>query len=40
MIDALLAFVLVAPRVPRPPSLVPLQDTTHGKVVYAKWCAG
>src|SRR6266487_900006 len=40
MIDALLALVLVAPPVPRPPSLVPLQDTTHGKVVYAKWCAG
>src|SRR6266536_4010760 len=40
MIDALLALVLVAPPVPRPPALVPLQDTTHGKVVYAKWCAG
>jgi len=36
---ALVAVVGFAP-LPRPSSLVPLQDTTHGKVVYAKWCAG
>src|SRR5438270_2008578 len=40
MIDGLLALVLVAPPVPRPPSLVPAQDTTKGKAVYVKWCAG
>src|SRR3989454_9285513 len=26
--------------VPRPSSLVPLQDTTKGKAVYVRWCAG
>src|SRR5216110_3104119 len=40
MIDALLALVLVAPPVPRPSFLVPVQDTTKGKAVYVKWCAG
>src|SRR5881409_1097034 len=40
MIDALLALVLVAPPVPRPSFLVPVQDTVKGKAVYVKWCAG
>ena len=40
MIDGLLVLALLAPLVPRPPSLVPLQDTTKGKAVYVKWCAG
>lgn len=34
-------LVLVAAiLVPRPPSLVSAQDTTQGKIVYVKWCAG
>jgi mono/diheme cytochrome c family protein len=36
---ALVATVGFAP-VPRPASLVPFQDTTKGKAVYVKWCAG
>jgi mono/diheme cytochrome c family protein len=42
MISVLLALgaSLAAIPVPRPPSLVPLQDTTKGKLVYEKWCAG
>jgi len=32
--------LLAAALVPRPPSLVPVQDTTQGKIVYGKWCAG
>src|SRR5437016_3687674 len=40
MIDGLLVLALLAPLVPRPSSLVPLQDTTRGKAVYVKWCAG
>src|SRR5216117_2487188 len=38
MISQFLLAIAIAP-VPRPPSLVP-QDTSAGKTVYVKWCAG
>ena len=38
MISQILLAIVLAP-VPLPPSPVP-QDTTAGKVVYVKWCAG
>jgi len=42
MISAVVVIVasVAAAPVPRPPSLVPLQDTTKGKAVYVKWCTG
>jgi len=41
MISALLVLGLAAgPPFPLPPSPLPVQDTTHGKAVYVKWCAG
>ncbi|HYU01531.1 MAG TPA: c-type cytochrome [Gemmatimonadales bacterium] len=41
MISALLALALAAgPPFPLPPSPLPVQDTTKGRAVYEKWCAG
>src|SRR5437899_12888265 len=40
MISALLLLALRAAPVPIPDSPFPLQDTTKGKAVYVKWCAG
>ncbi len=39
MIGVLLALGIASP-FPLPSSLLPAQDTTHGKVVYEKWCSG
>src|SRR5256885_10212097 len=40
MISALLLLALRAAPFPIPDSPFPLQDTTKGKAVYVKWCAG
>src|SRR5438094_594083 len=39
MIDACAALVLIV-TLSSPASRLPVQDTTHGKAVYVKWCAG
>ena len=39
MTSSLLALAIAIAPIPRPPSPVP-QDTTAGKAVYVKWCAG
>jgi len=39
MIDVGAAVALIV-MLPSPASRLPVQDTTHGKVVYEKWCAG
>jgi len=39
MIDVCAAVVLTV-MIPSPASRLPVQDTTHGKVVYGKWCLG
>src|SRR5437879_10201839 len=40
MISGLLLLALRAAPFPIPHSPFPLQDTTKGKAVYVKWCAG
>ena len=42
MIGALLMLgaALGSARIPLPESLLPPQDTSHGKAVYVKWCSG
>src|SRR3989454_5691347 len=39
MIDVGAAVALIV-MLPSPGSRLPVQDTTHGKTVYVKWCAG